>query len=245
MALSETIRGSGNNTTSATSVQILPASVFAAGSTAILVLGYDNSGSGGIDPFASITDAHGNPWESVVNALYDPGAASAGVTLRIFLGRITTSLGIADAITVNFSTATVAKAWVLREVITNTANATIGVVSNGVSTGAATATPSVTTGPIATVGDMVIGAGASESASTWVGDADTTGGSWTAQTTAAAGTGTSGIAVTTQSKVVNAVGSQTYNPTLTAADRILAWVQLTEVVGGSYDPFGRFGFFGM
>jgi hypothetical protein len=51
---------------------------------AVLCLAYDNSGASGADPYNSISDSLGNTWTSRQAALYDPGAASAGVALRIF-----------------------------------------------------------------------------------------------------------------------------------------------------------------
>jgi hypothetical protein len=75
----------------------------------------------------------------------------------------------------------------------------------------------------------VIGGGAAEATLAWTGDADTTNGSWTNEQEIGNGTGTSGAAVTSQAKVVTATATQTYNPTLTSADQIIGWIEVTEV----------------
>jgi hypothetical protein len=53
------------------------------------------------------------------------------------------------------------------------------------------------------------------------------------------------MAITTQGKVVNATATQTYNPTLTSADCILAWIAVEEVAAFTpADPMGMAGYFG-
>lgn len=228
MSLSGTDRGANNNNTGATSVVVTPASNFAAGSKAVLCLAYDNAGGSGADPFSSITDSVGNAWVTAQAALYDPGAASAGVTLRIFESHMdVAALTTGNTITVSFGAVSVtAKSWTLHE-IAPASGCRVVLVASGVNAGAATGTPTVTTGTI-TNGDMVIGAGASESSNTWAGDGDTSNGNWSTHQTSGAGTGTSGMATTAQRKVVTATATQTYNPTLTSADCILAWAQFAE-----------------
>lgn len=240
MALTGTNRGSGNHNTAATSFTITPASNFAAGSHAVLCVAYDNSGASGADPFSSISDSVGNTWISRQAALYDPGAASAGATLRIFTSpMLTGALTTSNTITVNFgANSTTAKSWVLHEVTCATGSI-VRYVTGNVNAGAGTGTPTVTTTSI-TNGNMVVGAGAAESASTWTQDGDTTNGSWSAQQANAAGTGTSGMSVTSQRKIVSASGTQTYNPTLTSADVILAWIELTEAVSTLTASAGSF-----
>lgn len=247
MALSGADRGSGNNNVAGTSLVVTPTSNFAAKSFAILCVAYDNSGASGADPFSSISDSLGNVWTSQQAALFDPGAASAGVTLRIFtsemnVGKLTTG----NTITISFgANSTTAKAWTLNEATSSTANR-IAYVTGNVNVGATSATPTVTTSSI-TNGNMVVGAGAAESADTWAGDADATNGSWSVHQHNVAGTGATGMSITSQRKVVTAGATQTYNPTLTSADVILAWVEIREVpnvvrdlIGsGGQTPFAR------
>lgn len=243
MPLSGINRGTGGNTTAATSIAIVPGANFASGSMAILALAYDNSGASGADPFTSISDNTGNTWTSRDNRLNDPGAASAGSTLRIFTTAVGT-LGTGTTITVNFGSSTTAKSWTLTEV-TAAVNFIPFFITNGGATGTST-TPTVTTGSI-TNGDMVFGAMANEGNATVTADSDTTNGTWSTQQTVNNGTGTGGMQVASQFKVVNATATQTYNLTLSASgDWAIGWIQLREVPAlVSTDPFGMMGFFGI
>lgn len=247
MAITGASRGQNSNNTAGTSFTFQPASNFAANSWAVLVMAYDNAGSAGADPFSSITDSLGNTWTSRIRALYDPGAASAGATLAIVstdmsVGTLTT----AAFITASFTNNTTAKAWALHEIIPTDSTKRINFVTSNNATGSSTATPTVTTVSSITNGNMIIGGGAAESTNLWVGDADTTNGTWSTHQSASVGTGTSGMAVTTQRKVVTATATQTYNPTKTATDGILAWAEFTEIDAFTpVDPVGMFGFFGI
>lgn len=227
MAITGTDRGTGGNNTGATTITISPGSNLAAGSMAVLVLAYDNSGTNGADPFSSITDSLGNFWHRKVTALYDPAGASAGATLAIFTsymlaGAVTTG----TTITVTFSSSTTAKAWTMHELVPS-ANKFIRFLTGAAGTGSATGTPTVTSSSI-TSGDVIIGCGAVESADTWTGDSDSSSGTWSTKQSTGFGTGTSGQAVISQLKVTSGTATQTYNPTLTSADCILAWASFTE-----------------
>lgn len=225
--------GANGDTTGATSIVItIGAGGFTLGQSAwaILCLAYDNAGASGADPYSSISDSLGNTWTSRQAALYDPGAASAGVTLRIFTSDMAVrALGVGDTVTVSFGANSVAsKAWCFQEALPGPWG-TMSYVTGGVSVGSASAAPTITTGSIAQ-NDVVIGAGAAESADTWVADADTTNGNWSAKQSFGAGSGATGMSVVAQRKVVTAAGAQTFNPTLTSADCILAWIQLHETI---------------
>ena len=230
MAITATARGTGGNNTAATSIVCTPTSTIPAASAGVLVLAADNAAGGGAAQLpASVTDSVGNVWTRQLNPLYDPGAGSAGVELAFYVcADLTTALTSANNITFSGLASTTAKAYAFWQVAPTGATTKISYVTGAAGTGAASATPTVTTSSIPT-GDIVIGGGGAESASTWTGDADTTNGSWSAQQAAGFGTGTSGMSVTTQYKVVTATATQTYNPTLTSADQILGWIQLTEV----------------
>jgi hypothetical protein len=229
MALTGTSRGQGGNNTASASLAFAPSGNLAAGSMAVAVIACDNAGSGGASSaITGVTDTKGNTWTRRVNPIFDNGAASAGVELCFWTtpqngGALTTG----DTITVAFSPNVTAKNWALHEVVPGAGN-TVSYITGAAGTGSTTGTPTVTTSSI-TSGDMVIGGGASESASTWTGDGDSTNGSWSAQQANGAGTGTSGNALTTQRKIVTATATQTYNPTLTSVDVILGWIQLREV----------------
>lgn len=228
MALTGTDRGTATDNTAA-ALNFSPASNFTAGSLAVLCLAVDNNGASGASPTISVSDnTSGSTWVQRQVGLYDPGAAAAGVTIAIFTCQLTGNLGLASTINVTLTPTTTAKTATLMEV-TAGVGSTATYVNSGVNTGAASATPTVTTSSI-TSGNMVIGWGGSESSNTWAGDADATNGSWSTQQTTVAGSGLTGMAITSQRKIVTATATQTYNPTLTSADVILGWMQLTETL---------------
>ena len=241
MALTVTERGSGGNNTASTSLVIAPASNFVAGTTGVLTLHADNAGSGGATTVmpATITDSKGNTWTRHVNPIYDPGAASAGVDSALYSAPIVTALLTSDNITVNWAAgvSVTAKRWELKEIAAGAGNIAQHRTS-GAGTGAASGTPTVTTASV-TSGEVVVGFGTSESADTWVGDSDTSNGSWSTAVKGAAGTGTSGIAGIVQHKVTTGTATQTYNPTLTSADQILGWAIFQEVASAVTAPINK------
>jgi hypothetical protein len=245
MALVGNNRGTGGNVTAATTIGISPQQNFSANTLAVLALAYDNSGGGGADPYSSITDSVGNLWTSRANGLNDPGAASAGSTIRIFTATVST-LNTTDTITVTFGSSTTAKSWTLTEFSSNTADFGADFLSAGTPATGTGTTPS--TGSISvTSGDAIFGAMANEGNATVTADSDTTNGAWSTQQTINNGTGTSGMQVASQFKIVNATGNQTYNLTLSASgDWVVTTIQITEVsLVTASDPMGMFGFFGV
>jgi hypothetical protein len=89
MAITTANRGTGTNNTSNTSFTFSPARNFAAGSSAVLVIAADNSSSSGTTNNLGVTsDSLGNTWQKCVSAIYDPGAASAGVQGSIYLSHM-------------------------------------------------------------------------------------------------------------------------------------------------------------
>lgn len=247
MALTVTTRSISQSSAALNLVQINPSSNFTANTFGVLAIAYDNAGTQGADPYTSITDNAGNTWTSRFNGLNDPGAASAGATLRIFSANIA-SLTTVQQITINFSATVTAKAWILYEFSSNTSGFTAGFLSaNTPTTGSATAvaTSSVTVNN----GDAILGAVAYEDSGAYTGDSDTINGTWSLPNNPSIGTGTSAMSLAGQYKVVNATGTQTYNITLpTAADWVAGSIIVTEVssvVADIFDPFGRSGFFGI
>lgn len=231
-AISTVARGTGTDATSGTTIAVLPSGTIAVGSMGVLVLAIDNAGSGGSTSAspASFTDAKSNTWTRRINPIYDPAGVSAGVETAYYTAPITSALLSSDSSTITFAggVSVASSAWAFWEAIPTT-GFELSYVSGATGTGAASGTPTVTTSSI-TSGDVVIGGGGAESADTWAGDADTTNGTWATHQHTAAGTGATGMSVTTQSKVVTATATQTYNPTLTSADQILGWIQLTEIL---------------
>jgi hypothetical protein len=232
MSITATARGTGGNNTGSTSIVCSPTSTIPAGSGGCLVIAADNAGGSGAAQLpASQVDSVGNTWTRRINPTYDPGAASAGVETAYYTCDVlTTALTSGNNITFSGLNSVTAKAYVFWEA-TPDAGFIIQYVTGAAGTGAASGTPTVTTSSI-TSGDLVIGGGGAESADTWAQDGDTSNGSWSAHQHTGFGTGTSGISITSQTKVVTGTATQTYNPTLTSADQILGWIQLTQVSSG-------------
>jgi len=237
MGLVATNRGTGSNNTAATFISASFQTNFNAGSFAVLCVAYDNAGSGGSDPFVSISDTKNNTWTSSINRLNDPGAASAGSTLRIFLssqgtGILTTS----DRVRINFGSVSVtAKAWTFTEISSSLSGyfPTFNIASGSALT---TATPSITSTSIPSA-SLILGAVGREANGTKAGDADTTNGSWSTAQATGSGATTSGHEIITQFKIVNANGTQTFNPTFggASADGTIAWIRVDEnALGGTY-----------
>jgi hypothetical protein len=243
MALSSTPRGTGGNNSTGTTVTVTPGSNFAVWSMGVLVIALDNAGSGGSVPAApaTVVDSVGNTWTRRQNPIYDPNSASAGVELAFYTSLLTNRFTTANSLVITWDAgvSVAAKAWALWEV-TAAADKMASYITGAAGTGAASGTPTVTTSSL-TNGDMVIGGGGAESADTWAGDADTTNGSWATHQHAGFGTGTNGMSLTTQTKVVSATATQTYNPTLTSADQILGWISLREVTLPRGNFFAFFG----
>ncbi len=251
MALAGLDRGVYSNNLSS-NLTITPTNSFSGGTMAVFVFAYDNSGASGADPFtystANISDNAGSIWYMAADGLYDPGAASAGATIKIFysyqergplLNDSTNSLHI------NFTgTAPTAKAGVFIQV-TPSAGFFPLFVSAGVSVGSGTGTPTVTTGSI-TSGNIVVGGAAFEGVDTYAGDADTTNGTWSTKQSTSIGATTSAMSVLGQYKVVTGTATQTFNPTLTSADGLLGWASFTEYKISDTKPINSgSGFFGI
>lgn len=229
MSLTGNNRGTGGNNTGASSLTLTFPQAIAAGLLGVICLALDNAGSGGSTAVApaSANDSVGNTWTRRQSAIHDPGAASAGVELAIYTCDVNVAITTSTTLVFNWGTTVTAKALGIHDVSSDNPLKRPRYKTGGVGTGATTGTPSVITGSI-TNGNVVVGAGGAESASTWTGDADTTNGTWSAQQAVGFGTGNSGMSATSQRKVVTATATQTYNPTLTSVDCILAWIEIEE-----------------
>lgn len=240
MTLTGTDRGTGTSGTAGLTFTVTPGSNLTAGAMAVLVIVCDNADTNGAaNSTFTVTDnvggGAGNTWTRRISPLRDPGAANAGCEGAIFTtpqnaGTLTTG----STITVTFDASTARKAAALMEV---TASAgTVTYVTGTTGGGGSTATPTITTGAI-TSGNMVIGALFVEHGieMTITEDGDSTDGAWATQQTTETGSTTSGVSVACQRKVVTATATQTYNPGLSeAADVVLGWIELTEVLPAAY-----------
>lgn len=240
MALTVTSRGTGTHNTGATT--LVPGgrtATLAALSMGCLLIALDNAGAAGAATCApsSWTDAKGNVWTRRQNALYDNGAASAGIEMAIYTAPITVALLTTDLGTITWDGAVspVAKAWTWYEVIPSGAN-TVAYSTGGTIAGATAANATVGTTSVL-VGDAVIAGYFAENVAAVTGDADATNGSWTAQQTATIGSTTSGVRIATQQKVQTTTAStQSYDATVASQDRIAGYVMLHEVVNTTVTP---------
>jgi len=239
MALTGTDRGAGSRSTgSETTYVVSPSGTIATGSLAVLCAAYDNSATGGADPYSSISDSVGNTWTEgggPTVALRDPGAANDGVVARWFYSELTTQLTISDTVTISFgANTTVSRAYVFHEVTAATGSS-VSAFGDTATTGGST-TPSVTrTGP--TSGQMVIGFVAIErgTGTTVTGDADATSGAWSTHQVSQVSTGVGGMSITSQRKVTTATGDQTYNPTLgTSSDWATIILAIREQINAAH-----------
>lgn len=236
MAMTVTSRGAGStNTAGQSTLVISPTSNIAEGSTAVLCLSYDNSGTNGADPFTGVSDSKGNTWNGDANGLKDPGAASAGIAGRIQscivakAGGLTTS----DTITVAFGgITTVARAWALYEITPNTLGSNYAALFNSAAASQTSATPSITTTALDNA-TVLVACVARERNGTRTADSDTSNGSWANTQSTGVGTTTSGAEIICQTKIVTASATQTYNPTFggASADGVNMWAY--------YEDFAR------
>lgn len=215
----------------------------ASGSMAVLIWTGDDAGASGTTAnlqTPTLTDSKGNTWTLRQDAAYAvSNIVNSGAELGIYTASITTPLVINDTVTITYTGANVvAKSWRVFEFSDAT-----GYANSGIGSGSTTASPTITTGSI-TYPDYVIGACASEGDSTWVADADTSNGSWSSGAITSSGAGgTSSACGIAQYKKVTGSGTQTYNPTLTSADNIIGWVELTVPAPATGNTGAFFQFF--
>jgi len=236
-------RGSGTNTTSATTFVINLSENARYGSFIVLLVSADNSHTNGAAHTTfTATDTLGNAWTRRVTPTYDPGLVNAGVTGAIFTTPMNGGvLQKTTNITVTFNTATVNKCWTLYEVFpSNPLTKTIYYISGNVNTGSVSAAPTVTTTSIA-INDLVIAGLHNEYGTTQVvtSDRDSLNGNWTDRILASVGTTDTGMTLASQTKIQRtAASTQVFNPTLgTSSDVILSWIQLREQnIGGGILP---------
>ncbi len=232
MALTVTDRGTGTHNTGATT--LVPGGrtgTIATGSMGVLCMALDNAGSLGSVLIApdSWTDAKNNVWTLRQNALYDNGAASAGIEMAFYTAPITVDLLTTDAGTMTWKTGVspVAKVWTWYEVVPG-ASATPIYSTGGTIAGATAANAQVTTASVG-VGDAVIAGYFSENTAVVTQDTDTTNGSWAAQQTATVGTTTAGVRIATQPKVqTTGASTQSYDVTVASQDRIAGYILIHE-----------------
>lgn len=225
MALTISQAGSGNSTTSSATLAVTLTQSFAVGDMVVVCIASDNNGTNGADSVTSVTDSKSHTYTVRAEQNNDPGADAAGASVNIYTTIVTTAMTTSDVVTANFSPNTSSKAMVIWGVAPG-AGERPTYVSNGGTTNNGT-DPALTSTSIAS-GDAVIYALAAETQATLTGDSDTTRGSWSTLHTSVANTGTNGTSmlVGSQYKVVNAVGTQSWNTTLNTSDWAISYIIL-------------------
>ena len=227
MAITAAAAGTANSTTSTATLAITTTATINVGEFIVVAIAADNAGAAGATSTISVEDTAGNTYVLRADRLQDPGAASAGTSLRVFCAEARSALASGQTITVNFSPNTTSKGAAVWRVVPSTGMGINFLVETGnVGTGA---NPSVTSATV-TSGDLVIGVTAAETSTTPTADSDTSNGSWsTAQVAVAnSGSGVTSQVVTTQYKVVTGTATQTYNTTLISLDRAISILTFSE-----------------
>lgn len=218
--------GGNTSNTSGTTLAITTTRDVEVGDFILIGVAADNSGTSGAARTVTCADNSAQPGtaNSYSSTQINRTAASAandGSTGTILRSNVTRKVPAGSTITITFSGAVVAKA----ASAACFRNAFGPNISSVTATGATTST---SVAPIPTAaGQLVFCVTAVEggTADTFTEDADTLNGSWVSLTRRGAGTTTSGQTVNCAFKIVNASGTQTYNPTLgTARD----WAQIGQ-----------------
>ena len=225
-SLTVTARGTGGNNSAGSTLTVTPASNLAAGSTAVLCLAADNANAGRPNVPASIVDSAGNTWFRKAHL----GGPSPNTLPEnsFYAAYLSTAFTTSDSLVITFVNFTTAKAWALWEIAPASGKLAIpkhAAMSKRMST---TGTPTLATAVNPSKNDAIIAMGGAESGDTWIGDSDTTNGSWSTKQSAGFGSGAAAMSVISQYKVVTAEGAQTYDPTLTSADVGLGYLIYQE-----------------
>jgi hypothetical protein len=225
-----TDRGMGTSNASTSSIVVTPNSNLAAGSTALLCIAMDNANAPTTDFTAtSYTDTAGNLWRLRVEQV--AGSVNNNVEAPIFESVLTAPFTTSDTLTLNLTLAATAKTWTLIEAAPSAGNR-VTFITGGKNAGGGTLGLSITSVALE-AGDLIIAMSGAEAADTWtgspLGDGDTTRGSWSTAQHTGVGSGVTGMSIISQWKVVNDVGTQSYDPTLSpAADCSSAYAVYTE-----------------
>jgi hypothetical protein len=101
---------SSNSIAASTSIAHSPLVAVAAGDYVLAVVAKDNTTTttGQTADITSFVDDGGNTWDLVYEYTYSPGAAGTGVTVSLWLSKLTTAMATTDAMTAAFAS-TVAK----------------------------------------------------------------------------------------------------------------------------------------
>lgn len=194
------------------SISFSPNTNCSSNNTLILFITFDNSRTGGIDPFSEILDSKSNTWSIRNSIVQSPGGSeSDGVVLYICTTNQNNGpLLSSDSITLNFSTDINNSALILYEL-----SSTFPLLysDNGINSQTNDLYPTITTNTLNS-NDIIFAASVGNENNVRNYDTDTTNGSWI-------NGGSDGkslppdIQIISQYKIVSGNGAQTYNPTFT------------------------------
>lgn len=241
-ALTVTNRGTFSAGGSSTSIVYVPTSTIASGTFAVMLIVTPNSGTGGstkIFTTTSFSDSVGNTWTRRIDALYDPGAAGAGVEIAAYTSPITTQITTSDNATVTLSTSTanrIAIVWEVSGANGTPTYVTSAAVSDGLTSGQTGTAVSVTSSSI-TSGDAILAWNGGKDNNTWTMDSDTSNGSWSTAVQVA----NAANRFATQNKVTTGTGTQTWDVTMgSSAAWECGWVQVREASASSQSSTNGF-----
>lgn len=229
MAITVTHRGTDSTSiVGDTNWNVDTASDFTNGSFGVILIGFRTSGGHTV---SSVTDSVGNTWTSRTSI------ANGEYKLNFFTCNTISSLTTSDTLTISFTGDTTSAGCFVYEL---TAGGTVQYEDASSTTFASNGT--ITSGTIEN-GNVIFGFNTRASNIAPTADSDTTNGNWSTQIGRATGFTTY---ISSQYKIVNADGSQTYNIT-TGVAGVIGYVELTESVSSSsiLDPFGMLGIFGI
>lgn len=194
-----------SNTTNS-SVSATTGVAVSAGELLIAYIAADNNGTNGASSLTGVADSSGNVWSLVATANQSSGVARDGVTIALYQCRVSTALADTATVTASFSPDTRSKVLVLAKVA-NTGGAYGAATQSGDGT-----TVTAATLDVAHANDIVLGFTGCEGNISGSGDSDSTNGSWSAQSTNTANTGSfiTSIYLSRQTKTATATGTQSY-----------------------------------
>jgi hypothetical protein len=192
------------------------ASTIAQRNTLLLYVVADNSNTGGIAPVVTVADPRGNQWKLVSSRLRDPGIANEGIWVSVWQCYVGYTYVDLDAVVITFN-ATMARVAVCIQEWSGVSPLTYpdGGPATDANNGTAATAGAVTT----PLGSLIVALTGVETNVALTGDADVTGGAWSALVTAVSDSGVAATSIRMgiQTKVPNVAGAQTNTMTWAGA----------------------------
>lgn len=233
IAAAQIIISGGNKTSETSHITSALAASAAIGDLVIVAIAADNAGTSGVSSITAPQDSQGNNYTLIKEQNRTAGSAAAdGCTASLYGSVLTTALtsGV-DTVTLNFSPATIAKAWTgIKVTGANTTTYSTGNNSGSGATYTSNASASMASG------DLFVGVVANESGTAPASDSDSTNGSWSSLNTTSGGTGgdATKMGINLQWKVTTGSGTQTLDAATGAStDWALVYALYTVASSGN------------